>query len=252
MKAALSLFWAALAYFSILPVRTKAALGPPSPATLALLPFVGALLGAASGSVGWLVSLHASHALAVASAFGASIVLTGALHIDGFLDSCDGLFASVSSERRLEILDDPRHGTFAVAGFAVLAAFWLAALWSLPSTHLPAALALSAALARWAVVCNALSAPYARAGALASTFAGKPSALMLVFEGAALLVAASYLLGYFGAGLLLALLLTASFFGARFARQRLGGGLTGDVYGFLIVLLEVGTLTACGQTRTLY
>src|SRR5258708_26837462 len=33
--------------------------------------------------------------------------LTGGLHLDGLADSCDGLLASVSPERRLDVMKDP-------------------------------------------------------------------------------------------------------------------------------------------------
>src|SRR4051794_36334356 len=40
--------------------------------------------------------------------------LTGGLHLDGLADSCDGLLATVPPERRLEIMKDPRVGSWAV------------------------------------------------------------------------------------------------------------------------------------------
>ena len=238
-QRAFDAFVAALAYFTILPVRAGSA--APSSDTLVMLPLVGALVGAVAGGAACLVASFASHALAVATAFAVSIVLTGAIHVDGFLDSCDGLFASVAPERRLEIMDDPRHGTFAVAGFAVAAALWLAALWSLPLARLPAILAFSGALARWAAVMNSLFLPYGRVGALASAFASKPPVSLLAVEGAALMVFASFLAGYGWGPTCFVLALAASLLGGCFARRRLGG-LTGDVYGFLIVAVDVSIL----------
>src|SRR5262245_48220028 len=44
------------------------------------------------------------------------VALTGGLHLDGLADSCDGLFATVTPERRLEIMRDPRAGSWAVIG----------------------------------------------------------------------------------------------------------------------------------------
>src|SRR5689334_15724319 len=40
------------------------------------------------------------------------VALTGGLHLDGLADCCDGLLASTSVERRLEIMKDPHIGAF--------------------------------------------------------------------------------------------------------------------------------------------
>ena len=48
------------------------------------------------------------------------VILTGGLHLDGFGDSCDGLLATVDPARRLEIMKDPRAGSWAVIGLVLL------------------------------------------------------------------------------------------------------------------------------------
>jgi len=144
----------------------------------------------------------------------------------------------------LEILKDPRHGTFAVSGFAVLAVFWLAALWSAPIARLPATLACAGALARWAAVLNAFFVPYARAAALTRAFENKPPQLAIVLEGIGLLAAAAWLWSIPIACALVAAAALGALLGGRFASRRLGGGLTGDAYGFLVTTLEVLILVA--------
>src|SRR5260370_62601 len=44
----------------------------------------------------------------------ALVILTGGLHLDGLIDSCDGLFSSSTRERKLEIMNDSHVGSFAV------------------------------------------------------------------------------------------------------------------------------------------
>ena len=46
----------------------------------------------------------------------ALLVLTRAIHTEGFLDTCDGLFGGYSQAERLEILRDTHVGAFAVVG----------------------------------------------------------------------------------------------------------------------------------------
>ena len=214
----------------------------PDASALAWLPFVGALVGAVAGFAAEGVAHVATRALAVATAFGLAVVLTGAIHLDGFLDGCDAFFAAVPPERRLDILEDPRHGTFAVAGLAVVVALWLAALGSLTPLAYPLALALSGASARWSSAVHALYVPYGRASAVTRAFERRPSRGVLVL-GLALVATLALVVGTrgivaFGVTLALAALCVA------WIRPRLGGGLTGVAYGFTIVVAEVGALVA--------
>ena len=209
---------------------------------LAWLPFIGAVVGALAGSAAYAVSLIAPHPFAVAAAFGLSIVLTGAVHLDGFMDGCDAFFASVPAQRRLEILKDPRHGTFAIVGFGVVGVLWLAALWALSPAAYPLALALTGAAARWSAVIHALWFAYARAGAPTRAFERRPP-FPLLAAGAVLVAGLAFALhapGYAAAAAALVVGAAA----ITWASVRLGGGLVGDAYGFAIVIAEVAALIA--------
>lgn len=49
--------------------------------------------------------------IGVVAAIFTEILLTGAFHLDGLSDTCDGLFSSRKKERMLEIMHDSRVGT---------------------------------------------------------------------------------------------------------------------------------------------
>lgn len=234
----------------MLPVGAIASGPAPDTAALVALPIVGAVVGALAGGIGLAAALVVPHAIAAALALGALILLTGALHLDGFLDGCDAFFASVSPERRLEILKDPRHGTFAVAGMFVLGILWFSALAALPPPWYPALLAFAGALARLATVTNAYRYPYARRGAETRAFASRPAPAPLAFQAALLAIAAYAIAPVMLVTLPLALL-AALLLGGRIARA-LGGGLVGDAYGFIIVILEVGTLASFSAAGTYF
>ncbi len=216
--------------------------GAPDAVALAWLPLVGMVVGALAGCAAFGVSRLAPEPFVVAVAFAAVIVLTGAVHLDGLLDACDALVASVSPERRLEIMKDPRHGTFALAGFAVVSAFWIAALAVLPPALLPGALAFSAGAARLAAVLNAYRIPYGRAGASARTFETRPPQPVLVAMAALLVLLALAAHAPMWLALLAGAIVVALLIG-RSAAQRLGGVLVGDVYGATIVITEVGLMS---------
>jgi len=219
---------AAFAYFSIFPVGGEAA-GPADARLFAYLPVVGILIGGLAGTAAFGVSLIAPRSLSVATGFALSILLTGAIHVDGFLDCCDGLIASVPPQRRLEIIRDPHHGSFAIAYGAVAFTLWIAAIAALPPARLGMVLAFAAATSRVAAVSSGLFFPYARGG--------RPPVWLLLLQSLAL-IGFSFVGGPWMWACVPAAFLT-SWAGAAWSARRLDGQLVGDVYGALIVVSEI-------------
>jgi len=241
-------------------------------------PLVGALIGATLALVDWaltpLLTLGVRDALLLALAAG----LTGLLHLDGFVDCCDGLLGVRSVERRLAIMRDSRVGAYGALGGALLLIARFAALGALASGSELRAVALVAAplLGRWAMVYAVARYPYARAAGAGSPFRPRAGAPSL---GARLAQATGWVLGLLAialtalvglgalhrrgpsiafqlAGADLHMLLTETLLvlalwlapfvvalgWARWAARRLGGGLTGDTYGALNELVELAVL----------
>lgn len=83
------------------------------------LPAVGLIVGAVAWSIYTLSSMILPSYIAVAIALFVPIIITGAMHVDGLADLCDGLFAPhKDTARRLEIIKDSRIGVFGVCGIA--------------------------------------------------------------------------------------------------------------------------------------
>ncbi len=203
---------------------------------------MGAALGAAAGGAGLLAARTVSAPFGGVVAFGALALLTGGIHVDGFLDGCDAFFASVSPERRLEILKDPRHGTFAVVGMFVGGSVAVAALAAIPPKRLPACLAYAAALARAASVTGAFVFPGAGGRGEGTHFrAGAPTSIALATTLVTLMLAS-------GRRDRRDALAVPAALGVALACEgwicRRLGGLVGDAYGFTIVVTEVATLVA--------
>jgi adenosylcobinamide-GDP ribazoletransferase len=169
------------------------------------------------------------------------VVLTGGLHLDGWADCCDALLATVSHERRLEILKDPRVGSFGGAGLALLLLVKFAAVASLP--HAAAAFILAPTLGRWAIVNVAAAFPLARPDGMAAHFRSGLSRRELTWAALTTMLACG-LVGWMGLLGFVAAAIAALAFG-RWAASRLGG-VTGDVYGAACELVEcVVLVVAC-------
>jgi adenosylcobinamide-GDP ribazoletransferase len=231
---------AAFGYFTIFPVINRQ-ITPPTAPMIAYLPTVGIVIGAISGGVAYGLALFGLKPLGIALGFALPILLTGALHVDGFLDSADALLACVDPQERFRIMKDPQHGTFAIAYFVALCAVWIAALVMLPPTAMPAALAYAGGLSRWSAALNLVRYPYAGTEGISIPALG---------INALLVIALSFTLGWF-AWIAVPLVVLKSLVVGRIAAGRLGGRLVGDVYGALIVIGEVATLTICAVILTL-
>src|SRR4051812_12514897 len=76
-------------------------------------PFIGLLLGTALTVGAALADRFFPQPVSAALTLSLWVVLTGGLHVDGFLDACDGLLGGSTPERRMEIMRDHRIGAFA-------------------------------------------------------------------------------------------------------------------------------------------
>jgi adenosylcobinamide-GDP ribazoletransferase len=206
-------------------------------------PLVGLLLGALLV----LADILMSHVFPVqvrsAVLLALWIMLTGALHFDGFLDACDGLLGGATPERRLEIMRDERTGAYALAGGALLLLIMFSSLGAI-STGRWAALLLAPVLGRCGLTAAVVAFPYARPSGLGTDVKAHAGAAQLLIAGLttlAVLAGLTWALrNYAGAGALLTSGLVW-WLGARFVLRRVPG-MTGDTYGALNMLIEATAL----------
>ena len=162
------------------------------------------------------------------------LLLTRALHFDGFLDMCDGLFGGFTPERRLEIMRDSRVGAFGVAGGGMLLLAKYAAILSLTSVS---GLVLAPVLGRWVLSVAIFAYPYAREKGL-----GRDMKDNVRWPQAILATIVSGLAAWWCAGptglFAFALSGVLLWLGAGFTLRRIPG-LTGDSYGALCEITEL-------------
>ena len=165
------------------------------------------------------------------------LLLTRALHFDGFLDTCDGLFGGFTPERRLEIMRDSRVGAFGVAGGGLLLLAKYAAIVSL--SHL-SGLLLAPVMGRWAVSIAIFAYPYARDKGMGRDMKDNVHWPQVILATVVAVLVAWLFAGWTG---LLAFLISGAvlWLGASFILRRIPG-LTGDSYGALCELVELVVL----------
>jgi adenosylcobinamide-GDP ribazoletransferase len=229
----------AINFLTILPIPSRKPSGPHDLGRAAAwFPLVGALIGIITAAAYWGLSRIFPRSLVSVLSALVWIVLTGGLHLDGLADCCDGLLVSADRDRRLEIMKDPHHGTYAGIGLTFAILLKVSALYSLQAANIWLVLPFAAALSRWMLLPAGLQ-PSARQNGLGHAFSSGlnwqsillgtlPVAGLAFFIGWRAALAA---LAVFGLTLLV----------IRLARKRLGG-ISGDVFGLIVELGEIMVL----------
>jgi len=172
-------FLKALSLLTRLPVRVTWDETTPPGRMMAWYPVVGLVLGLLLALLA--AAINYGSQVIIAPFLGPALVLavwaglTGALHLDGWADFCDAMFVHASPEKRLQIMDDPRLGSFGATGLAVLLLVKLAALQgvlrmlTLRPILIPL-LIVAPVLARTAIVWVSWSFPLAKSDGMAAHF----------------------------------------------------------------------------------
>lgn len=229
---------AAMAFLTVIPVATAE---DPSGERLgrAYFPAIGALLGLVAGVCFALVTAATTPLLAAVAATSVLAALTGALHLDGVADAADGLFGAGDVAKRLEVMRDPRVGSFGLVAVVLVLVGEVAALASMSPARAIVALLIAGAISRLALLIMITTLPYVRQAGLGIASRGPHRAFDLVLGSA--IAAILCLLDWrraLAAALVAALIVVAV---RATARRRIGGA-TGDVYGATAELTQLGTL----------
>jgi len=223
--------FSALAFLTIIPIPDSWQ-SKREGAMFAAYPAAGLLIGALLSVVYLAATLVFSPWVAAVVLIAASLLLTGALHLDGLADCADAFYGKRTRAATLRILKDPRIGTMGGAAICMSLLARYAALGSLPFFFVIVGLPVVTVFSRTAVVLAMSVLPYVRASkGILSARPSLPPGLILL---AAIVTAATVIL-------LPIPLLAASFVLAVFWRiswNRIGG-CTGDVLGASIEIAEI-------------
>lgn len=185
----------------------------------------------------WLLRLFPP-VLTAALVLATWVVLTGAIHLDGFLDTCDGLFGGRTPEDRLRIMRDHRVGAYAVIGGVLFLLVKFLAIFEAPLRG--SALLLAPVLGRLAIALAVVAFPYARESGLGRSMKDHATWVHVSFASLVTLGAAWWLAGPLGLVAFAGVVGFALLAGALVCRRL--PGLTGDIYGAIGEIAEVLTL----------
>jgi adenosylcobinamide-GDP ribazoletransferase len=166
--------------------------------------------------------------------------ITGALHLDGLADTCDGIVSGKTIEERWQVMHDSRVGSFGIIGVCCLLLVKYVSLNNLPYGLVTHSLLLMPLISRWAMVYVIFTYPYARPSGLGKAFkqgVNWSKLVMATLITLAVVVAISRLAGLaVMLGALVIVIIMATYLKGKFA------GLTGDTYGAINEVTEVSVL----------
>ncbi len=203
-------------------------------------PLVGATLGILVGwwwlALDWLFPGHLTGALALA----VTLMLTGGLHLDGLMDSSDGLFSGRNREGILEVMRDSRVGAHGVTAAIILMLIKYSVLSTMDNRQAIPFLITAFTTGRWAMVFALGWFPAARPDGLAHHLKKGLTPLHLVASTVLTVAVAGIVVFPFGLAMAGLAGLMAWWIGNQFTARI--GGMTGDNCGAILEIVETAVL----------
>lgn len=197
----------------------------------AFYPLIGFILGSILYLTHYFLQEYLPSTHLAVIIFALWVLITGALHLDGFSDTVDGLF--VSKDRALEVMKDSHVGGMGMTFTVIFLALKLSSVIHFNAYYL---LPLILMFSRLNAVVAIYFYDYISSGV------GKLLKEELTFKYLAFALFYSLITAYFFSFLgafivsLITLIIIAKFFTSRLS------GLNGDIYGFIIEITELALL----------
>ena len=237
-------FLAALQFLTSIPLPLKREPTPEELGRSALyFPLVGLIIGLILAGLNWLLRLIFPPTLVNALVVAALVIITGALHLDGFADTCDGIAGHKEVEDRWRVMRDSRAGAFGIVGIVLLLLVKYVSLTSIPETLMMATLLFMPMVSRWAMVYAIFVYPYARPSGMGRLFKQGTRWPRFTIATIITVVVAVVLIPIFRLSGVMVILgvwvitaIVAAYLKSKFS------GLTGDTYGAINEVVEISTL----------
>lgn len=210
--------------------------------TFVFFPWIGLLIGGIT--YGWFLfsmELGLSSILTAVILILIPMILSGGIHMDGLIDTCDAVFSYGDKEKKLEILKDPRTGAFGVIGCSVYLLLMLGVSSQLlQSPRYAILLCLIFVISRIIGAITLLTVKKAKPNGLGTTFADaandRINLVVLLFYLILSFVLICSINLFLGAFILLVLCGYLYYYISAIKKNF--GGITGDLTGFLITSVE--------------
>ncbi|MDI6730814.1 MAG: adenosylcobinamide-GDP ribazoletransferase [Candidatus Altarchaeum sp.] len=235
--------------------------------SVAYFPAVGILIGCILTIAYFILSLVFPNTITAVMLIVIEIIFIRGMHLDGFIDTVDGLFGGMNKEERLRIMKDTHPGSFGIIAVVLLILLKFTLIFGILNLNMDKffiaeILILMPALGRYAMLIPMAIFPYARDNGTAhwTKFVKKReilTATLFVLLSAILIAFVFHLKALVLSLILLStLIIGAIVFSLMLSKYIVSkiGGMTGDTYGaineiseviVLLLFLSFGNLSLC-------
>ncbi|MEE9272733.1 MAG: adenosylcobinamide-GDP ribazoletransferase [Robiginitomaculum sp.] len=164
IRAEINLFLLALQFLTRFPISVKTTYSTENQAaSVRYYPAIGLCIGVFAASIYWLAHMLFATLPALILSTMATLLLTGAFHEDGLVDTFDGIGGGViTKDRTLDIMKDSRIGTYGASALVLVLMLKISALASLTPPLIVLALITGHGLSRLSCVIVILTSTYVR------------------------------------------------------------------------------------------
>ncbi|MCY6372181.1 adenosylcobinamide-GDP ribazoletransferase [Clostridium ganghwense] len=194
------------------------------------LPLVGAVIGLIQWLIYFVLIQRLPMTITAVFVVLTGVLLTGALHVDGLGDSCDGFFAFKGKDRIIEIMKDSRIGTYACIAVVFDILIKITSLSCINDTRTALIIIAVPIIGRASLVTISFIGNTAKKTGSGNLFIGNVGKIEI---SAALIIAAALvflLVGIEKGSILIAASLILTFLFNKFCRSKIDG-ITGDNLG---------------------
>lgn len=231
----------AFRFLTILPLRAKIEESDELFASsMTFFPLVGLFIGGFLFLVYRISSILFSPLLVNALVLIAWVFITGALHLDGFMDTIDGLSGGKTKEERLKIMKDPSSGAKGTVGLVGLLGLKFLLLLEIEPFLKTGTLLLTPVVGRWSMVTAAYLAPYARGEGLGKAFITRKGEGTIFWASLSVTVL-GLVIFKFPFLYIIGVCLGITYLSTLYFESRMGG-ITGDTLGALNEIIELTAL----------
>ncbi|MCD6231910.1 adenosylcobinamide-GDP ribazoletransferase [Candidatus Aerophobetes bacterium] len=234
-------FLIALQFLTIIPLRKSIKIEEKDLSnSLIFFPVIGLIIGIFLILINYLISSFFSPLVVNTLIIIIWIGMSGALHLDGFCDTIDGLYGGQTKEERLKIMKDSSIGAKGAIALICLLILKLSLLMEISPQYKYQALLFTPMIGRWGMVMGIFLVPYAREEGMAKSFIKYKDTKQLFWASLITLTTGLFLFKFISLGII-GLDLGIIFISTLYLKRKIGG-ITGDTLGGLNEIIEVFTL----------
>ncbi len=220
--------------------------------SVAYFPAVGILIGCILAITYFIFSPVFPNTITAVMLIVIEIIFIRGLHLDGFIDTVDGLFGGMNKEERLRIMKDTHPGSFGIIAVVLLILLKFTLIFEILNLNqdkvsIAEILILMPALGRYAMLIPMAIQPYARNNGTAHWT--KFVKFREILTASLFMISSIILISVFlnlKIFLLIALIIALLIFSLMLSKYITSkiGGMTGDTYGALTEISEIFVLLA--------